>query len=813
MFLYEIIPNYLYLLIIEVMLMKKNLLIITLHADPSMPPGVGEWGGTHTYMRELLTELCEEAYNIVLITRKVYSESDDIEIINPNCRILRLALGGFGLFDKRTLFALHEETLLMTVQKLNSIGFKPDIIHSVYWNSGHLAIKLSQMWNVPYVHSVISNGRGRILHGASGTASNRIETEEAVFKHASFILCVTQSEKVEICQYYHITSEKVIVAGQYVHPAFLYPAHNFFGMPRKSGIHYKIEPQYYPSLLKSNSLSADWWNKKVFTYTGRLGQDKGLSVIVQAWYQLLKKYKNECPPLWIIGGSAVDIESIRPQLGIPEKILTILEKNNNLVWWGYLDENGISAIYSKTLVLVTHSLYEPGGRVAVEAMCSGLPVIATPNGFALDAVRNWCNGFLVNYQDLNTLEKRLEHFLKQPYLSNIMGLQAIKIGNTILKNWSFKHTHMGVYNAALNHQKYTKLLDEFPLAQPSRRDIQTYPYNQILVDTADILQIMENNGFSEIKSIKEIQISSSSSYFWSVVTKQGEYYVKIPYDRINLFPLWAPKNEQPLVITSLKRYEAQIGANVFSGIAQIVGKDNKHRAIIYKKYSPVQIPKKEQFTKTIEKLCKFYRNVFESGNELENNINITLQKNANYQEVDRIYSQISKAYFPWQNYFMDYSLRVELMRWKEYYGALSLSQQDFIKDIWDLGFPSAMKVSEIESSLNMILNHGGSDIKNLVFTPEPVLLDNEKVHVGWPGIDFSDLTITYIRQMCKHETPEIWLDILNTIPSSVIPPALLIGWILLGTFKEAVSETAQLKVVNHRLLERVKILSGLLASD
>ena len=36
---------------------RKKLLIISLHADPSMPPGVGEWGGTHTYMRELLTDV------------------------------------------------------------------------------------------------------------------------------------------------------------------------------------------------------------------------------------------------------------------------------------------------------------------------------------------------------------------------------------------------------------------------------------------------------------------------------------------------------------------------------------------------------------------------------------------------------------------------------------------------------------------------------------------------------------------------------------------------------------------------------------
>ena len=30
------------------------ILILTIHADPALPPGYNEWGGTHTYMRELL---------------------------------------------------------------------------------------------------------------------------------------------------------------------------------------------------------------------------------------------------------------------------------------------------------------------------------------------------------------------------------------------------------------------------------------------------------------------------------------------------------------------------------------------------------------------------------------------------------------------------------------------------------------------------------------------------------------------------------------------------------------------------------------
>lgn len=32
----------------------EYILILTIHADPAMPPGYSEWGGTHTYMRELL---------------------------------------------------------------------------------------------------------------------------------------------------------------------------------------------------------------------------------------------------------------------------------------------------------------------------------------------------------------------------------------------------------------------------------------------------------------------------------------------------------------------------------------------------------------------------------------------------------------------------------------------------------------------------------------------------------------------------------------------------------------------------------------
>ena len=36
--------------------MERYIVLITMHADPAMAPGYDEWGGTHTYMKELLDE-------------------------------------------------------------------------------------------------------------------------------------------------------------------------------------------------------------------------------------------------------------------------------------------------------------------------------------------------------------------------------------------------------------------------------------------------------------------------------------------------------------------------------------------------------------------------------------------------------------------------------------------------------------------------------------------------------------------------------------------------------------------------------------
>lgn len=791
---------------------QTNLLIITLHADPSMPPGVGEWGGTHTYMRELLSELSNKHINTILITRKVFESESDIDIISNNCKVIRLTLGKFGNFDKRELFKLHEETYKQIVKILENEKFSPDVIHSVYWNSGHIAMRLSQEHNIPYVHSVISNGIGRNHHGATGTAEHRIEIEKMVFKNAKYIICVADSEKEEIHKYYNIDNDRIIVAGQYVHPSFIYPPHDINGIPRKSGINYTIEKDYYSDAIKQNGIVSNWWSQKAFTYTGRMSLDKGIQYIIKAWYNLYQKYKNNCPPLWLIGGDPPDIENIRPLLGLDMGILDELERERKIIWWGYLDETGISSIYTRTLVLITHSLYEPGGRVAVEAMCSSIPVIATPNGFAIDTIKDWYNGFLVNHGDVNTLSVRMEHFIKQPYLSSIMGKNASNIGTQILAYWNFGETHINVYNCVINNETYTKHALSLRFTSLSnQRIVNCYPYNQILIDEIDIYNSLISMGIFNISEIKPYKTEKASSLTWLIVADKEKYFAKIPLDRINRETLWHKTLlNNSLVTTSKKRYIAEVGTSSFFGVAPILYTDENRHIILRKYYENIELNTFEMIQSVLDKLFVFSSNDITEFENTFYTINNYINQNTNIEIIDKYYREQSLKIFPWQNYFRDYSLRVEKIRWNEYYQNISMYKSNISKLVNTCFEMLDSIILSIKEQQKIVLVHGGCDIKNIVFTPNAVLLDNEKIHVGWTGMDLSDLLITINRKF-KNESIETWKFLLETIPHEIISKQILIGWIVLGTIKELVSMSALLENVNVKLLtERIESLKSIL---
>ena len=464
----------------------EYILILTIHADPAMPPGYDEWGGTHTYMRELLDIFSDLHINCILVTRRTMEELPSIEQYNDYCIIYRLQNGDIAPIDKIKLHIYHNDNLLAIQQIIQAVGIPPKVIHSVYWNSGRLGIELAKIYNVSLVHSVISNSKGRQARGAYEPLPQRADYEQLIYDYAKWILCVSEDEKNDLIKLYNIPSEKLIVAGQYIHSSFILPSRDNNGFPRlNSNIQTKLQTSaafHYNNAFEKASTDP-FWSYKAFTYFGRIDESKGVDHILTAWCSLYQKYETFCPPLWLIGGSLEEINLMREKSKALLPSFINAERENKIIWWGCIDPVGASTLLLKTLVLVTNSLYEPGGRVITEAMSEGVPVIAAPNGFALDLVIDWKNGFLVNHGDEFGLMMRMEHFIRQPFLSSALGENARQTAIKVINEWDFIGKHLTAYGYKTSSCEADNTISKDYF---SCREIHLFPYRN-LPPSSDLL--------------------------------------------------------------------------------------------------------------------------------------------------------------------------------------------------------------------------------------------------------------------------------------------------------------------------------------
>ena len=112
-----------------------------------------------------------------------------------------------------------------------------------------------------------------------------------------------------------------------------------------------------------------------FAFVGRLIEWKGVDLLLKATARALRRHDLE---LHIIGDGA-----IRPQL---ESLAAALGLGDRVVFHGFIPQHQCAKFLAGLDALVLPSLYECGGAVVLEAMATGLPVIATKWGGPADYV-------------------------------------------------------------------------------------------------------------------------------------------------------------------------------------------------------------------------------------------------------------------------------------------------------------------------------------------------------------------------------------------------------------------------------------------
>jgi glycosyltransferase involved in cell wall biosynthesis len=145
---------------------------------------------------------------------------------------------------------------------------------------------------------------------------------------------------------------------------------------------------------------------------GRLEPVKGLGFLLEAAALLRPRFPDLRVELAGSGSDESRLRSLAERLGLAGSV--------GFLGW----QNDVNALHRRWQVLVQPSLHEAFGLAALEAMASGVPVVASATGGLPELVEDEQSGFLVSVGDVEALASRLGRLLEDEALRLRMGEAA-----------------------------------------------------------------------------------------------------------------------------------------------------------------------------------------------------------------------------------------------------------------------------------------------------------------------------------------------------------------------------------------------------
>lgn len=154
----------------------------------------------------------------------------------------------------------------------------------------------------------------------------------------------------------------------------------------------------------------------IIIYSGRLGGEKSLDVLIRAFAIVSKKMKVSL----VMSGSGPDAATLKElarSLG--------LAKRTHFV--GFVPDNDFPNFYGIGDLFAIPSTAELQSIVTLEALASGLPVVAADSNALPELVKHGRNGFLHKPFDHSEMAVYLERILRDKSLRTRMGQESRKI--------------------------------------------------------------------------------------------------------------------------------------------------------------------------------------------------------------------------------------------------------------------------------------------------------------------------------------------------------------------------------------------------
>ncbi|MCP4681813.1 MAG: glycosyltransferase [Desulfobacterales bacterium] len=185
--------------------------------------------------------------------------------------------------------------------------------------------------------------------------------------------------------------------------------------------------RFYPRPAEERIKSQLGFNKQdmLIGTVGRMVTEKGQIYLLEALKYLKAEWKNlKC--LFVGKGPML------PQL---KKLARDSGLEDMCIFPGI--RNDIELIYPMLELFVLPSIREPFGLVLLEAMASGVPVLATASGGPLDFINTGINGVLVPPKDSKALAQNISNLLRNKNRAEAIAVEGKK---TVENEFSVKET-------------------------------------------------------------------------------------------------------------------------------------------------------------------------------------------------------------------------------------------------------------------------------------------------------------------------------------------------------------------------------------
>ncbi len=313
---------------------------------------------------------------------------------------------GIPIIDKIRYNLLYKKKAIECVEAYMNKNGKPNLIHvHVPMKAGWIAYTLFKKYNIPYI---ISEQASYYDDDAPDNFNSRSwffkRTAKKVCTHAKAISNVSGKIAKKMEKNFDINKVYTIYN--------IADTNSFFYKPFSS-------------------------TEFIWLHVSTLSEQKNVTGIIKAFYNLKKENKQKAK-LILVGA----------KIHLHEALVNELQLEKDILFIGEVPHNKVASYMQQANAFVLFSNHENFPCVLVEALCCGLPVIASDVGGIAEAI-NESNGTIVSSNDISSLTNAMMNMMmnyknynqeqialhaKQLYDDSIIAKQFIGLYDTCLKN-------------------------------------------------------------------------------------------------------------------------------------------------------------------------------------------------------------------------------------------------------------------------------------------------------------------------------------------------------------------------------------------